>query len=215
MMEDEYLVSYGKSGEFARFRPVRPESFQRGDRVIVRTQQGLEMGVVLCPANSGHVPFLSRTSLGELLRGISTEDVQMAEMVRLRGQQIFEDGRRLTAELQLPLEILDVEPLLDGHQVILHHVRQEECDFRPLVSTLSKKYDVSVTMQNLALPKAAESIGCGKPDCGQVDGGGGCTSCGTNGGCGTCGKGVKKEDVAAHLLALRQMMENRARTSLL
>ncbi len=215
MMAEEYLVSYGKSGEFARFRPGGSESFQRGDRVIVRTQQGLEMGVVLCPANPGHAPFLSRTSLGELLRGITREDELMAEMVRLRGQRIFEDGRRLTAELQLPLEILDVEPLLDGHQVILHHVRREECDFRPLVSTLSKKYDVLVTMQNLALPKAAESIGCGKPDCGQVDGGGGCTSCGTNGGCGTCGKGVKKEDVAAHLLALRQMMENRARTSLL
>ena len=29
------------------------------------------------------------------------------------------------------------------------------------------------------------------------------------------GKGVKKDDVAAHLLALRQMMEQRSRTSLL
>jgi hypothetical protein len=217
MTEEEYLVSYGKSGEFARFRPVRPEPYQRGDRVLVRTQQGLEMGVVLCPANPGHAAFLARTSLGELLRRITREDEQSAEDVRLRGQRIFEDSRRLAAELELPVEILDVELLLDGQQAIVHHVGREGCDYRPLVSALSKKYDLFVVMQNEALPKVAEeeSVGCGKPDCGQVNGGGGCTSCGTNGGCGTCGKGVKKEDVAAHLLALRQMMENRARTSLL
>jgi cell fate regulator YaaT (PSP1 superfamily) len=215
MTEDEYLVSYGKSGEFARFRPVGSDSFRRGDRVVVRTHQGLEMGLVLCPANIGHAPFLSRTSRGELLRRVTEEDEQAVEETRRRGRQIFDDGRRLAGELGLPLEILDVELLLDGQQAIIHHIRREECDFRPLVSTLSKKYDVLVTMQNLALPKTEESIGCGKPDCGQVNGGGGCTSCGTNGGCGTCGKGVKKEDVAAHLLALRQMMESRARTSLL
>jgi hypothetical protein len=217
MTEQEYLVSYGKSGEFARFRPVQPETFRRGDRVLVRTHQGLEMGVVLCAANAGHAAFLSRTGLGELVRRISEEDEPAVEQTCLRGQRIFEDGRRLAAELTIPIEILDVELLLDGQQAILHYVGRQDCDFRPLVSALSKKHDLFVVMQSEALPKFAEetSLGCGKPDCGQLNGGGGCTTCGTNGGCGTCGKGIKKEDVAAHVLALRRMMENRARTSLL
>ncbi len=216
MPENEYLVSYGCSGEFARFRPLQSTTFQRGDRVVVHSHQGMELGVVLCPANQEHARFLSRTSLGEILRLANENDERTAELIRQRGQRIFEDGRLLAAQLELPLEILDIELLLDGRQVTVHHLRLAECDYRPLVSALSKKYDVLVVMENLAQPKIpGEEEGCGKPDCGRVGGGGGCSSCGNGGGCGTCGKGIKKEEVAAHLSSLRQKMENVHRTSLL
>lgn len=213
---EEYLVSYGTSGDFARFRPTTPADFQRGDRVVVRTHQGLELGVVLCPAQPDHAPFLSRTPQGELLRTVTLEDEDHAERASRLGQRLFEDAGRLAGELELPLVILDVEVLLEGQQAIVHHLRQMDCDYRPLVSALSKKYDVHVLMSNLALPREdetpAEPVGCGEPNCGQLTGG--CQSCGS-GGCDTCGKGVKKEDVGAHLLALRQLMEKRSRTSLL
>ena len=208
---EEYLVSYGTSGEFARFRPVTPVEFRRGDRVVVRTSQGLELGVVMCPAQPEHSPFLSRTALGELLRPVTESDEKQADQAQRLGQRVFDDGQRLARELELPLEILDIEILLDGQQAIVHHLRQVDCDYRDLVSALSKKYDLHVRMNNLALPKE-ETIGCGEPNCGQLTGG--CQSCGS-GGCNTCGKGVKKEEVAAHLLSLRQMMEQRNRTSLL
>jgi len=206
----EYLVSYGSSGEFARFRPATTVDFQRGDRVVVRTYQGLELGVVMCPASAEHAPFLSRTAQGELLRTVTEEDDRQAEQARHLGQRLFDEAGRLAGEMELPLVILDVEVLLDGQQAIVHHLRQMDCDYRPFVSALSKKYDVQIVMSNLALPKE-EPVGCGEPNCGQLTGG--CQSC-SSGGCGTCGKGVKKEDVAAHLLALRQMMEQNGRTSL-
>jgi hypothetical protein len=211
IVAEEYLVSYGTSGEFARFRPVAVSDFRRGDRVVVRTSQGLELGVVLCPAQAEHEPFLSRTARGELLRTVTEEDDRQAEQARLLGQQLFEDAGRLADELELPLVILDIEVLLEGQQAIVHHLRQMDCDYRPLVSALSKKYDVHILMSNLTMPKE-EVVGCGEPNCGQLTGG--CQSCGS-GGCDTCGKGAKKEDVAAHLLALRKVMEQRNRTSLL
>jgi cell fate regulator YaaT (PSP1 superfamily) len=207
----EYLVSYGTSGEFARFRSTPPGEFQRGDRVVVRSHQGLELGVVLCPAQAEHAPFLSRTALGELLRPVTDFDDKQAQQVERLGQRVFADAQGLARQLELPLEILDIEILLDGQQAIVHHLRQVDCDYRDLVSALSKKYDLHIRMNNLALPKE-ETIGCGEPNCGQLTGG--CQSCGS-GGCSTCGKGVKKEEVAAHLLALRQLMEQRNRTSLL
>jgi len=208
---EEYLVSYGTSGEFARFRPVTISDFRRGDRVVVRTSQGLELGVVLCPAQPDHAPFLSRTARGDLLRTVTEEDEKKADLARLMGQRVFEEAGRLAGVLELPLVILDVEVLLEGQLAIVHHLRQSDCDYRPLVSALSKEFDVHIMMSNLALPKE-ELVGCGEPNCGQLTGG--CQSCGT-GGCDTCGKGVKKEDVAAHLLALRKLMEQRNRTSLL
>jgi hypothetical protein len=207
----EYLVSYGASGEFARFRAATPTNFRRGDRVVVRTSEGLELGIVMCPAQPEHAPFLSRTALGELLRPLTECDEKQAEQVERLGQRVFADAQGLARQLELPLEILDIEILLEGQQAIVHHLRQVECDYRDLVSALSKKYDLHIRMNNLALPKE-ETIGCGEPNCGQLTGG--CQSC-DSGGCGSCGKGVKKEDVAGHLLALRQLMEQRNRTSLL
>jgi len=218
MTDCEYLVSYGNSGDFGRFRPSAAAAYQRGDRVVVRSQQGLELGVVLCDATPGHARFLTRTAQGELLRLAAEEDEQAAEHNRVRGQRLFEDGRRLAENLGLPVEILDVEVLLDGTQAIIHHLRGEDCDYRPLVSSLASRHDILITMQNLTLPKEpnAAEHGCGKPDCGQAGGGGGCSSCGSGGGCGTCGKRTNKEEVAAYLSGLRQRVHAPAtRTPLL
>ena len=40
----EYLLSYGLAGDFGRFRAARPLSCRRGDRAVVRTHRGLEIG---------------------------------------------------------------------------------------------------------------------------------------------------------------------------
>ncbi|MBV9123895.1 MAG: hypothetical protein JO112_11105 [Planctomycetes bacterium] len=220
MTDHEYLVSYGRFGEFGRFRPVEETTYQRGDQVVVRSHQGLELGTVLCLATAGHGRFLSRTAQGELLRPATGEDQSRAQRLSEQGQQLFQEGRRLAAELALPLEILDVEILLDGKQAIVHHLRRQECDYRALVSGLSRHFDLRIIMQNLSLPAEPEEGhghgGCGRPDCGQEGGGGGCSSCGSGGGCGTCGKATKKEEVADYLSHLRETMrEPPMRTSLL
>jgi hypothetical protein len=216
MKDTEYLVSYGRSGDFGRFRPAAEDVYRRGDPVVVHSPQGVEVGTVLCPVTPGHGRYLSRTALGQLLRRVSAEDERTAEQRRAQAQRLFEDGRRLAAELDLPLEILDAEVLLDGQQGVLQYVGREVCDYRPLVSALSRRHDLLIVLQNLALPAepAGDGPGCGRPDCGQA-GGGGCTSCGTGGGCTSCGKATRKEDVAALLAGLGRPSEGRARTPLL
>jgi hypothetical protein len=216
MSESEYLVSFGAAGDFSRFRAVSPETYARGDRVVVRSHQGLELGVVLCATTVEHERFLSHTAVGELLRLANPDDERAAARARELGRRLFEDGRRLTAEQQLPLEILDVEVLLDGRQATVYHLRPGDCDYRPLVSTLASRHDILIVMQNLALPVEEKTNGCGKPDCGQA-GGGGCNSCGSGGGCssGSCGKHVEKEQVAEYLAALKPQTADRSRTALL
>lgn len=210
MTTTEYLVTHGCTGEFARFRAVEPGEFRRGDRVVVRSARGLELGEVLCPSTARHAGALPDAFGGELLRRASAEDEQIAAGMREQAQRLFDDGRRLAVELNLPLEILDVEILLDGHQVVLYHVCWQECDERPLVSALSKKYEALVALRDLALPAGA--AGCGLPNCSNKDGKG-CSSCGT-GGCSTCGSKTMAKDVQDYFAGLRQQMDERRRTSL-
>lgn len=204
----EYLVSHGLSGEFGPFRAAAPVHCQRGDRVVIRGPRGLELGTVLCEATAGHVQLLDRGTVGELLRPATDEDEEIARGTAERARRLFDEARSLAADLALPLEILDVEIGLDGHQVTLHYLRGADCDERPLVRALSQKYETMVALRDLALPQGAS--GCGRPDCGQSDGG--CTSCGT-GGCSTCGKTLGK-DLQDYFAGLRQKMEASRRVPL-
>ncbi len=192
METSEYLVSHGCSGDFGRFRPTAPATYRRGDRVVVRSPDGLALGVVLRPATEGHARLLSGTALGELLRRATAEDEEAIRGARDRGDRIFQEGRLLAAEMGLPVEILDVAVQFDGARAVIHHIRLAECDYRPLVSTLSTKHRILIVMENLGapavVPEEAHGGGCGKAGCGQAAGGGGCGSCGSaGGGCGSCG----------------------------
>src|SRR5260370_41748871 len=125
----EYLISDGRSGYFWRFHPASSLTCRRGDRVVVRTEQGLELGTVLCAAEPGHARFLSRTACGELLRTATDEDEVAAVRTDERGQAIFDEARRRASEFALPLEIIDVDVLLDGSQAVVYHLRRDECDY--------------------------------------------------------------------------------------
>jgi cell fate regulator YaaT (PSP1 superfamily) len=199
----EYLVSYGQAGEIGRFRTVAPLSCQRGDRVVIRVPHGLEIGVVRCAATARHAQLLDNSLVGELLRRATAEDEAIARGIGERSQQLFADARQLAAELGLPLEIVDVAVALDGHHVTLYYLRWAEGDERPLVSALSKRYELLVAMRDLALPEGASA--CGRPDCGNRA----CSSCST-GGCATgCGSKAMTAEVREYFAGLRQKMEQR------
>jgi cell fate regulator YaaT (PSP1 superfamily) len=195
----EYLVSFGRSGDFGRFHSALGDDCGRGERVVVRTASGLELGTVLCPVAPIHAKFLSHTSTGELLRRATAEDDEAAERLRDRADALFQRGRALVQDLGLPLEIMDVDVLLDGQQATIYHLRREACDYRPMVSELSRLFEIRIVMENLAVPM--EEHGCGRPDCGHGEGG--CSSCGSGGGCSTCGAGTHQEDIGAYLASLK------------
>jgi hypothetical protein len=209
MEVQEYLVSYGTTGEFGRFRPVRPLACCRGDRVVVCSHRGLELGVLLCEARPGHAHFLPNTSVGQLVRPAGPDDEREADRQAGRAGELFDGARRLAAELGLPLEVLDVEVLLDGEQAILHHLHWAEFDERDLVAGLSRRHGLRVRLHSLRTAPAepeGEEHGCGRPGCGKTAGGG-CSTCGSGGGCSTCGSG--KEDVRAYFASLREQMHQR------
>ena len=82
----------------------------------------------------------------------------------------------------MPLELIDVEVLLDGEHGVLHLLRFADCDVRPFVSTLSREFGLHILSRTSAGPAASlteeeEHAGCGARA--AAAGGGGCSSCGT------------------------------------
>jgi cell fate regulator YaaT (PSP1 superfamily) len=211
----EYLLSYGTVGDFGRFRPQRPLDCRRGDRAVVRSHRGLELATVLCETAPGHALFLPNTSVGEFLRLAGAEDEAAATRLRRRGQSLLDQARALAIEQLLPLEILDVEILLDDLHAVVQYVGWADFDPRPFVSRLSTQFELQIALQDLSAPSKPpeDDIGCGKPDCGKTEGGG-CSTCGTGGGCSTCGS-AKPEEVQTYFAGLREKMSAAPRTPLL
>lgn len=203
----DYLVSYGSSGAFGRFEAACPLALRRGDRAVVQTPRGLELGTVLCPAGPTHARLL--VAQGKLLRSATADDLKSAQRLGAVREPLFQDCTVLTRELNLPIAIVDVEMLLDGRKAIVHFLGAAEAGLTPLVDALADRHDLLVFFENASAPVGVEEEehgGCGEPGCGRASGGSGCTSCGT-GGCSSCSSG--KVDMRAYFAHLRTQMENR------
>lgn len=212
----EYLVTHGSTAALGRFVAEPGLSCCRGDRVVVESRRGLELGVVLCPTTPRHARLLPDPAPGRLVRRATAADEAEGRRLRALAHQLFAEARRLAAEAALPFEILDVELLLDGRRAIVQHLRWAECDCGPFAEALEQARGIEVFLEDLALPPAAtvdeEHGGCGQPGCGRAGGGSGCSSCATGGGCSSCGAKVDMREYFAHL---RAKMEQDRRVPLL
>lgn len=200
MSEFEYLVAYGQGAYLGRFRAAA--EYCRDDRVVVRTDRGVEAGTVRERAGSATV-----TAVGEVLRPLTGEDEAATVRHRQRLVTILADAEAAARAHGLPLLFIDGEVLLDGSQAILQAVHWADCDATPLFIELSQRYGLAVRLADLTTVPTA---GC--PTCGADKSG--CDSCGSGGGCstGSCSKGSVKsaDELTAYFAGLRRQMESAA-----
>lgn len=207
-----YLVRYGRSAFVGRFLGESAIELARGDRAVVRTPRGLELGYALGRADERFAATIDPAAGGELIRRATPEDEQAAERSESISRSVLSLAEGRVGDGRLPVSLLDAETLLDG-TTILHILPWTEFDadsFAASVGVTIRLHDVSRT------PTAPDPpTGCGKPGCGTTVGG--CSSCGPGGGCSTggCSKGSVKSanELTSYFADLRAKMEAR-RTSL-
>lgn len=177
-----HLVRVGAMGQIGRFAPVDAARYERGRRVIVRTPRGLEIGEVLTPPPLGNERAWSD---GPLLRAMTNEDELLEARLQLRRNAAFEACSARVRELGLGVQLLDVEHLFDGKNLVFYFLGDQPPELAGLIEELTERYDTAVEFRQFADTLTA---GCG-PGCGTSEAeGGGCTSCGA--GCavsGSCG----------------------------
>jgi cell fate regulator YaaT (PSP1 superfamily) len=211
---EHYLVSHGKSGGLGNFSTEKPLCLRRGDRILIDSPRGREVGTVLCAASVRQSRILGAVSSGTIVRPLAPADESALKHLRDTEQRLFEAGRRLARAQALPLEILDVDMLFEG-RAILQFVGSGESPLEGFVQTLNRTFQLDIRLENLALPEEKREPadqGCGKPDCGKTEGGG-CSTCSTGGGCSSCGTGAT--DIRPYFAHLRAKMEAGNRTPLL
>jgi len=218
VVADQYVVAFGKSGGLGCFTVVAPFELARGDKVVVQSPRGAELGEVLGPATLRQARLIGAQASGDILRRATHDDQSAVSRLQQQAEELFAAARAAAERLALPLQILDVEVLLDGQHVLVQFVGGGDLEVSKLAEALKVHAELQIRFENLAGPSPSQTEehshgGCDKPDCGRVNGAGGCSTCSTGGGCSSCGTGTP--DMRAYFAHLRGKMEESHRTPLL
>jgi cell fate regulator YaaT (PSP1 superfamily) len=138
---------------------------EEGDRVVVETERGTELGIV------AKAPFDVEASelvapLKPVVRIANDDDLARAEELAEREREAMPVFRELVAEHKLDMKPIDVEYLFGGDKVVFYFVAEERVDFRELVRELASRFRSRIDMRQIGVRDEARMVG-GLGHCGQ------------------------------------------------
>ncbi|QDT47199.1 PSP1 domain-containing protein [Symmachiella dynata] len=169
-MPSRYVVRYGLIRHVAPFSVKGPQTYARGDSVVVRSDRGMELGEVLCEATERAVKFLpSSETKGHIVRIATLEDEQSSGELHEKERIEFHDCAEMIRERKLQMELIDVEHVLGGERIVFFYLAEKRVDFRELVKALAKKFHTRIEMRQIGVRDEAKLLAdygdCGKPVC--------------------------------------------------
>jgi cell fate regulator YaaT (PSP1 superfamily) len=167
-MATQWIVRHGAMRFLGEFDPDIGE-YARGVEVVVRTERGLELGEVLCPANPRALELIAEPTHGRIVRTLTDEDRGNRARLRELEERELETCTRFVQERRLQMELVDVEHLFGGERIIFYFLAEKRVDFRELVKDLAREYQTRIEMRQIGVRDEAKLLAdygdCGKPVC--------------------------------------------------
>lgn len=157
------LVRYGSLGWVGVFGTVDHLACQHGDRVVVTSDRGTELGEVLADSSRPMTPTNKPT--GELVRVASAEEVALHRARQSKVEHALESATRFGQSKLLPVEFVDGELLFDGETLVVYYLGEFHADFAELRTRLA----ISLKVSRVDLAPLLEPTGgsCGSGGCGS------------------------------------------------
>lgn len=168
-MSTTYVVRHGQMRLLGEYSGLAGQDHPRGQRVIVRSDRGTELGEVLCPATERTAHFLENPVRGEIVRPASPDDlttqVGLAEFRNVG----FAACREFIAKRRLQMDLVDVEIIFGRERMIFYYLAEKRVDFRDLVKDLARALQTRIEMRQIGVRDEAKLLAdygdCGKPVC--------------------------------------------------
>ena len=167
-MVASYITRHGAMrflGEYEANEAV----FRRGQAVVVRSERGLELGEVLCPATPESVKLIPEATRGQIVRAMTDADHTEAERIRQSEQRELDKCKEFVAQRSLQMEPVDVEHLFGGERIVFYFLAEKRVDFRELVKDLAREFRTRIEMRQIGVRDEAKLLAdygdCGKPVC--------------------------------------------------
>ncbi len=165
---DYYVGIVFARSTHAYFFGAKNINLQKGDKVVVETMHGPELGeVVINP-----IPiekYKSELELKPILRKATDVDLRMHEQNIKDAQFAMEICKNEVKIANLNMYLISCEYTLDKSKVIFSYVADERVDFRELLKALASKLHTRIELRQIGARDKAKLIGgvglCGLPLC--------------------------------------------------
>ncbi|MFQ5862553.1 MAG: stage 0 sporulation family protein [Candidatus Brocadiales bacterium] len=131
--------------------------FRIGDKVVVNSERGREVGEVVTRPEEAHGCDCS--SCPKLVRKVTDEDKKrFTEIEEELVPQEYKFCREKIRERNMPMKLTTVEHLQDLKKIIFYFVSKGRVDFRELVKDLAKEYQTRIEMRQIGVRDEARLL---------------------------------------------------------
>jgi cell fate regulator YaaT (PSP1 superfamily) len=139
-----------------------------GDKVIVETKKGLELGTVCSKPRIRDASMPSRP-IKKIFRLAAAEDIEQKEENERIEAEALQFCRERIDNDRLPMNLIAVELTFDGKRLTFLYTAKARVDFRKLVKDLIQKFNTHVEMRQIGTRDLAKMLGgvghCGRQLC--------------------------------------------------
>ena len=145
------------------------ESFRRGNEIVVRSNRGIETGLVLCEATDDALAHLDQPPVGHILREMTDDDArELAHLEESRDDKLARCQKHVDS-LELVMQLVELEQLLGGERIVVYYLAEDRVDFRELIKLLAGEFQTRIEMKQIGVRDEAKILAdygdCGRPVC--------------------------------------------------
>lgn len=139
-----------------------------GDKVVVETVRGLELGYVVMPIREIEDKDFEH-ELKDIIRIASDKDIKDYNKNEERAKEDFEKAKKIIKAQKLDMKTLGCEYTLDGSKLLIYYNADGRVDFRELVKVLASEFKVRIELRQIGPREGAKIVGgigaCGRELC--------------------------------------------------
>ncbi len=140
-----------------------------GDKCIVQTERGEELGMVVLGFRTMEHIDTSRKTYKKVLRKASDEDCEIYKRKGGREREAMDYCISKVRERKLNMKLVNTELSSDGKKITFYFTADERVDFRELVKDIAQRFRTRIEMRQIGVRDEAKVMGgygsCGRPLC--------------------------------------------------
>ncbi|MEW5693378.1 MAG: regulatory iron-sulfur-containing complex subunit RicT [Candidatus Hydrogenedentota bacterium] len=156
-------VQFKKAGKIYYFQ-VEEDVLKRGDRVLVETERGQELGyVVVDPKIYNREDEMPLKPTKKIIRKASDKDIEQWKQNKAEAIKALKVFREKIEEHKLPMKPVTCEVLFDRCKYVFYFRADNRVDFRELVKDLAKVFKRRIELRQIGVrdeAKMLRGLGC-------------------------------------------------------
>lgn len=166
----KYITRFGAMRFLGVFSFPDHTPLLHGNRVIVRTNRGQEVGTVLCLATPEALERLKGEMIEDrIIRQMTDDDETEYRRLQKGEKDEFLRCRSIIKKMNLDMDLVRVEHIFGGERIIVYYVAEGRIDFRELVKILAAEFQTRIEMRQIGVRDETKLLAdfgdCGKEVC--------------------------------------------------